>query len=218
LPSESTVAGAPATWTCGKPDVRDADWASRVLKPFTSTSECIIETDGDDCLHLEALSLKEAMEEGTAPIPADGDVARHALGLNNAKDSSDSKCSSTRGGELTSLGWAQHRAIGADLGAYGSVEAYRELLFRKDDVNGDVGGDEKEENKKEGASSVWKRKALVASTTDYGRTALSLQAFVMGLLKGPDSNDNNEENDVNIRDTADLPGLGPLPLPLHIVQ
>lgn len=216
LPSESTVAGAPATWTCGKPDVRDAEWAGRVLKPFTSTSECIIETDGDDCLHLEALSLKEAMEEGTAPIPADGDVARHALGLKNAKDSSDSKCSSTRGGELTSLGWAQHRAIGAELGAYGSVDAYRELLFRKDDVN----ADDKEENEKKGTSSVWKRKALVASTTDYGRTALSLQAFVMGLLKGPESNDNNEEsgNVVNTRDTADLPGLGPLPIPLHIVQ
>jgi hypothetical protein len=219
LPSESTVAGTPASWTCGKPDAKDAAWANRVVKPFTSTSECIIETDGDNCLHLEALSIKEAMDEATAPIPADGDVARHALGIKNAKNV-DSKCSTKRGGELTTLGWAQHRAIGADLGAFGSVDAYRELLFRKDEEKNEVPG-ESSGTLSSSTSSKWKRKALIASTTDYGRTALSLQAFVMGLLKGPEGNDKvdvEEDNENGKGDVADLPGLGPLPIPLHIVQ
>ena len=208
LPSHSTLAGPSAKWTCGKPDAKDTAWANRVVKPFTSTSECIIETDGDACEHLEALAQKESAEI-SAPAPADGDIARHMLGITKEVNT---ECSSTKGGELTTLGWEQHRAIGATLGAYGRVDAFRDLLFRKD------------EERISGSGSIWKRKAIVASTTDYGRTALSLQAFVMGLLKGPVTNDDikekkeNEENDKSQIDIAPLPGLGPLPLPLHIVQ
>ncbi|RYG51070.1 histidine-type phosphatase, partial [archaeon] len=123
---------------CSAPSPHEAEWASHVLEPWISTVECI--THPETC--------ENATQQATSTR------IDYALLLWRTARNGSEACS-TRGGELSSIGWYQLQMLGASLAA-----SYRDLLLRND------------------ARTV----ALHAVSTDTGRTVLSATAFLRGLL------------------------------------
>jgi len=226
------VAGraAPAPrWRCGRPDAADVAWAAAALAPMRSSPACAVAGEAGAAACLNGSAAGDAGDVasggGLAPLTAarGADVSELVLGAWGVARGADDACGA-RGGDLTTVGWAQLRQIGAQLfgaanasadlggaaegaaggagasagagaGALAPVAAYRELLLRAD-------------------AGAWRRRALAVVSTDYGRTALSAAALVQGALAPGAAADAAADLPAAL---AAMPGLGPLPLPLHVV-